>query len=110
MSNPIPQVGIELEDPLQFRDFIRQYGCMRGYDFKFSKNDSDKTTCACKVDGFPFRVYASFSQDKNKYILKSLRSDYNYGRGAKNKQVRSGWIARKYLEFFRDDPNSRLKY
>ena len=73
---------------------------MRGYDFKFPKNDSDKTIYACKVDGCPFRAYALFSQDKTKYILKSLRPDYNCGRDVNNKKMRSGWITRKYLEFF----------
>jgi len=48
---------------------------MKGYDFKFSKNDSDKTICVCKTDGCLFGDYASYSQDKIKYILKTLRPD-----------------------------------
>ena len=65
MSNHVPQTGMEFERPSQFRDFIRQYRCMTRYDFKFSKNDSDKTIRVCKVDGCPFSAYASFSQDKD---------------------------------------------
>lgn len=57
----------------------------------------------------PFRAYASFSQDNNKYILKSLRADHNCGRATNNKQVRSGWIASKYLKFFRADPNFKVQ-
>ena len=109
MSNPVPQIMMEFERLSQFKDFIRQYRCMRRYDIKYPKNDSDKSICVCKVDGCLFRAYASFSQDKTKYILKSLRSDHNCGRAANNKQVRSGLIARKYLEFFKDDPNFKVK-
>lgn len=60
MSNPIPQVGMEFKGPKQFRDFIRQYGCMRGYDFKFPKNDSDRTICVCKEDGCPLELMHLF--------------------------------------------------
>ena len=72
MSNSIPQVGMELESPSQFRDFIKQYGFMRGYDFKFPNNDSDKTIGVCKVDGCLFRAYASFSQERRPIIFLSL--------------------------------------
>ena len=30
MSNSVPQIGLEFEGPPEFRDFIRQYKCMRG--------------------------------------------------------------------------------
>ena len=69
MSNYVPQIWLEFEGPSDFRDFIRQYKCMRGYDCKFPKNDSDKIICACKMDGCPFKVCALFSQYRTKYIL-----------------------------------------
>jgi len=63
----------------------------------------------CKVDSCPFRAYVSFSQDKTKYTLKTPRLDHNCGRAANNKQARSSLIPKKYLEFFRDDPDFKVK-
>ena len=47
MKDPRPQTKIEFEATTQFRDFIRQYRCLNGYDFMFLKNQSDRTICVC---------------------------------------------------------------
>jgi len=54
-----PEVGMKFKDPVQFRGFIRYYGCENGYNFKYPKNESDRTLTVCKVDGYPFRAFAS---------------------------------------------------
>ena len=60
------------------------------------------------MDDCPFRAFASWNRDKTKY-MKSLQREHNCGRASHNKQVRSAWIIKKYLEFFRDDPNFKVK-
>jgi len=108
VDNLKPQLGMEFESPAQYRQFIRNYGCMKGYDLEWPKNKGG-IIITCKTKGCPLRAYGSWNTDKSKFVLKSQKLVYNCGRVLENKQVTSHWIVKKYLELFRDDPTVKVK-
>ena len=58
---------------------------MKGYDLESSKTEGERIITTCKTEGCPFRVYGSWSTEKSKFVLKSLKLVHNCSRALENK-------------------------
>ncbi|KAM3235012.1 putative protein isoform X1 [Capsicum annuum] len=62
--------------------------------------------CICKRDDCPFRIYASkLSQDNSIVQIKSINLTHNGGMVFDNPHMTPKYIAKRYLEFFKADPD-----
>ncbi|XP_050222624.1 uncharacterized protein LOC126672711 [Mercurialis annua] len=84
---------------------MRNYGIKNGYVMKFKLNDKVRCKAYCKK-GCPFKLWASLmNKDKLTVQIKSGFLKHQCTRDHNIRHVNPKWIAHKYLEQFRTDPN-----
>ncbi|KAK9284475.1 hypothetical protein L1049_023648 [Liquidambar formosana] len=109
MLSPKLVLGTIFVTAQDFRDLVREVAIRKGYDLFFIKNDGDRITVRCR-DNCGWKVHASYVKEKEKFQLKTLRHPkHSCSRLRKNDQAKAGWLAKKYIDRFRDDPNWSLE-
>ncbi|WMV43843.1 hypothetical protein MTR67_037228 [Solanum verrucosum] len=89
----------------QFKEACRELGIRKRRQLRFKPNDQQRVVCICKVDGYPFRIYASKVNKRDPTV--QIKSLYLKHKGAKvfdNFHLSPKYIARKYLNIFKADP------
>ncbi|KAL3376171.1 hypothetical protein AABB24_002889 [Solanum stoloniferum] len=89
----------------QFKEACRELGIRKRRQLRFKPNDQQRVVCICKVDGCPFRIYASKVNKRDPTV--HIKSLYLKHKGAKvfdNFHLSPKYIARKYLNIFKADP------
>ncbi|KAL4333446.1 hypothetical protein GQ457_07G006750 [Hibiscus cannabinus] len=61
-AEPRFEVGMIFESPKQFKEALYAYAVAQRFDFKFLKNEKERTRAKCKARGCPFRIYAFFDK------------------------------------------------
>lgn len=74
----------------------------KGFVLKYLANDSKRVTAKCRVEGYEFRVYRSWTR-KNKFMLRGVKGEHTCFRPPINKELTANWVYSKYLELTSDD-------
>ncbi|KAH0771879.1 hypothetical protein KY290_015860 [Solanum tuberosum] len=102
---PIFELGMKFKNFKQFKEACRELGIRKRRQLRFKPNDQQRVVCICKVDGCPFRIYASKVNKHDPTV--QIKSLYLKHKGAKvfdNFHLSPKYIARKYLNIFKVDP------
>ena len=109
-----------------FREALRQYALENGFDYYYLHNDKSKVSaycknrcgcglkhgrkkCVCKERLCGFKAVARKMGLDGSFQLKQLNPDHSCGWQDRNTKLSSSWVAKKYLEHYRDDPQWRIK-
>jgi hypothetical protein len=92
-----------------FRRAVREVNVRMGKDLKWSKNDPDRVVVVCKKKRCKYKVYASNVKGEKSFQIKQMYPKHSCARSYKNTQVTSQWLANKYLETIRVNPEWLLK-
>ncbi|KAE8667848.1 isopenicillin N epimerase-like isoform 2 [Hibiscus syriacus] len=74
-QNTITGVGQRFTGVQEFRETIRKYAIAHQFAFRYYKNDSNRVTVKCKVEGCPWRIHASRLSTTQLYKPKDIVTD-----------------------------------
>ncbi|KAF7819887.1 Zinc knuckle family protein [Senna tora] len=73
-------------------------------DFKYKKNEASRITAHCK-NNCGWRIHASKTQEGDAFQIKTFYYQHSCGWVRENKKVTVAWLANKYVEYARDQPD-----
>ena len=91
-----------------FRKALREWAIKRGYTYLFNKNCTTRVSAICE-NKCGFRIHASELRDCSTFQIKTFKPDHSCPRDFRNKWVGSEYLAEKYMEDFRENPNWDVK-
>ncbi|KAF2302688.1 hypothetical protein GH714_000901 [Hevea brasiliensis] len=104
LKDPASCKGMKFTNGHVFRKALREWALRIGYSYVLVKNNGFKITAVCK-NKCGFRVHASKLRDCDTLQIKTFKPVHNCPREAYNHIVSSKYLAFKYLEEFRENPN-----
>ncbi|XP_039118854.1 uncharacterized protein LOC120254986 [Dioscorea cayenensis subsp. rotundata] len=106
LYNPSLKVGMLFRDFEQLKKACRNWGINNKFQVWFPQNNKKRVICACHNKQCSFRIYAArMSKDNPLVQIKSVNFDHTCGKVFTNFHGTSKWLAIKYLDKFRADPN-----
>ncbi|KAK8502080.1 hypothetical protein V6N12_012534 [Hibiscus sabdariffa] len=102
------EVGMIFESPQQFKEALYAYAVAQRFDFKFLKNEKERTRAKCKARGCPFRIYASFDKGDSCFKIKTFISEHECSITFKNKRANYLLVGKHFLSKIRIVPNLKL--
>ena len=120
--------GIRFESVQDVRKAIRHHAIMNRYDYYFLHNNTRRVSvyckhrckcplkygryiqCICEEQKCLFRIHRRKLKLEETWQIKSMTSEHSCGFHSANPKVTSEFLAERYLDHFRDDPNLKLKY
>ncbi|KAH7514649.1 hypothetical protein FEM48_Zijuj11G0111800 [Ziziphus jujuba var. spinosa] len=100
-------VGMKFASHIEFKEYLVIYALSGGWNIIFTKNASWRVTTVCK-EGCPWRVHASDMQAQETFQIKTLQEEHICTRSLTNKFVKSKWLAKRYFNDFKENPNMKL--
>ncbi|URE15561.1 PB1 [Musa troglodytarum] len=77
----ITGVGQEFDNVKDFRSQLCKYAIGRGFIYKFVKNDTTRVTVTCNEETCPWRIHASETSGKQKFVIKKMNNVHTCGGG-----------------------------
>ncbi|KAK9090515.1 hypothetical protein Sjap_023692 [Stephania japonica] len=106
MANPDLELGMNFSSFMQFKSACKNWSIKNKRQICFTTNDKTRCICVCHSDKCTFQIYAShMAQDDSSIQIESINPSHTCSKVCENYHVTSDWIAQKYLEQFRADPN-----
>ena len=93
--------------PQIFRKAMPESNIQHGYVIKYIRNANSRITVVCK-HGCGWRLHASPMQGERTFQIKSFQPKHACGRSYNNHLVNSTYLAHKYMDKFRNDPNIKV--
>ncbi|KAL2936874.1 Acetyl-CoA carboxylase 2 [Bienertia sinuspersici] len=94
-------VGQEFESPPHFRKALIDYCVHHGKDVDYKKNDKTRIVADCKVNGYPWKIRASWDGRNRTFKVKTHNPNHTCGRSSKVKKINASWIAVNYYKSLR---------
>ncbi|KAK9118480.1 hypothetical protein Scep_016573 [Stephania cephalantha] len=109
MVDPHLELGMKFSSFKTFKMTCRSWGIQNKRQIRFTTNDKKMCICKCqrfKSSNCEFRIFAShMAKDDSTIQIKSINLNHSCTKVNKNYHVTSDWLAEKYIEQFRADPN-----
>ncbi|ONK66541.1 uncharacterized protein A4U43_C06F9260 [Asparagus officinalis] len=77
----ITGVGQEFDNVKEFRGQLCKYAISKGFVYKFVKNEITRVTVKCIEENCPWRIHASESSQKQKFVIKKMNNEHTCGGG-----------------------------
>ncbi|KAL0420453.1 UNVERIFIED_CONTAM: hypothetical protein Slati_3068200 [Sesamum latifolium] len=104
-DDPQFEVGLCFPDTQTFRDAVRQHSIVNARDVVFTKNDKNKVQVKCNHESCPWYIFASKIHGEDTMQVKTLKSVHECSRVERVSAANSKWLANKYKDKIRTDPN-----
>ncbi|PKA63438.1 Protein FAR-RED impared response 1 [Apostasia shenzhenica] len=109
----ITGVGQEFDNVKDFRAQLCKYAISKGFVYKFIKNESSRVTVKCSNDqNCSWRIHASESSHKQKFVIKKMNNIHTCGGGnGKHGQRRATrqWLTSIIKEKLHESPQCKPK-
>lgn len=108
----ITGVGQEFDNVKEFRGELCKYAIGRGFVYKFVKNETTRVTVKCTGENCPWRIHASESSRKQKFVIKKMNNVHTCGGGnGKDGQRRATrqWLTSVIKEKLQTTPQCKPK-
>lgn len=100
------RVGMRFASPLIFREQVIRYAVVAGYSIRWNKSEKNNKLAAKCKKGCIWKIYASWDGKRETFVVKTVTPDHTCNRqDFENIQVKSGWLAKEYLEQYRKEPS-----
>ncbi|CAI9111734.1 OLC1v1012029C1 [Oldenlandia corymbosa var. corymbosa] len=110
-ENTITGVDQRFSSFSEFREALHKYSIAHGFSYKYKKNDSHRVTVKCKVEGCPWRVYASKLATTQLICIKKM-NDKHTCEGTTVKagyRATKGWVGNIIKEKLKVSPHYKPK-
>ncbi|KAL2940963.1 Na(+)-translocating NADH-quinone reductase subunit F [Bienertia sinuspersici] len=91
-----------------FKEAMAKYGILQGRNVGIlisNKGRQQRLGVSCEK-GCTFRLYASWDTRRASYVLKTVKGEHTCVRNMeRTKQMKTGWMARQFLEVFKARPH-----
>ncbi|XP_022862821.1 uncharacterized protein LOC111383007 isoform X1 [Olea europaea var. sylvestris] len=109
-ENIITGVDQRFNSFAEFREALHKYSIAHGFDYKYKKNDNHRVTAKCKMEGCPWRIYASRVAATQLICIKIMNAEHTCGGATiKARQATKGWIGSIIKEKLKVSPNYKPK-
>ncbi|XP_010905594.1 uncharacterized protein [Elaeis guineensis] len=111
-DNVITGVGQEFDNVKDFRAQLCKYAISKGFVYKFIKNESTRVTVKCNEQNCAWRLHASESSYKQKFVIKKMNNVHTCGGGnGKDGQRRATrqWLTSILKEKLQETPQCKPK-
>ncbi|XP_070674853.1 uncharacterized protein [Malus domestica] len=93
----------------EFRDKLKKYAVEVGFKFSYVKNDKERVTATCtkKLDGCPWRVYASVCRTNGYFYIRRLNNNHTCSgriRERRSKMMNSSIVSSIVADQIRSNP------
>ncbi|WOL09196.1 hypothetical protein Cni_G17949 [Canna indica] len=78
----ITGVGQEFDNAKDFRSQLCKYAIGKGFVYKFVKNETTRVTVRCNEETCPWRIHASETSSKQKFVIKKMNNIHTCGGGS----------------------------
>ncbi|CAN1120970.1 hypothetical protein LINPERHAP2_LOCUS507 [Linum perenne] len=96
--------------PQQFKKAVTNYSVVVGADINWVRSSRKCKEAVCSVPECKWRVYASWWNRDEVYIIKAVVSAHTCGRTQCIKGATTKWIAKRYMGRFRIDPELNTRH
>lgn len=106
-ENTITGVDQRFSSFTEFREALHKYSIAHGFTYKYKKNDSHRVTVKCKLEGCPWRIYASRLATTQLICIKKMSSTHTCEGAAVKAGYRAtrGWVGSIIKEKLKLSPN-----
>ena len=115
---PVLVVGMKFESHKEFRAHLKHYAICNRISIKFLKNERSMITAQCvnrardeqtqEWGGCEWRIRGSWNKERSYFQIKSFYSTCSCPRSNKNKLADSNYLASRYMEQVREDPEWKI--
>jgi hypothetical protein len=106
MPNQTFEVGMLFNDHLEFKEAIREYKIKWGYPLFLVKNESGRVRHKC--ENCEWEIYASTNKELGSLQVKTFKNVHSCARKYYGRMVTAKWVAMRYIEKFRSNPQMTL--
>ncbi|KAK8626531.1 hypothetical protein V6N13_134174 [Hibiscus sabdariffa] len=106
---PRIELGMIFENSEQFKEALGAYVVAKRFDFRYTKNDLDRTRAKCKGIGCPYMIYAFFGGKDGVFRVRTYVSKHSYSVTFKNRRANYRFIGKHFLSKLKILPNLKLK-
>ncbi|GMY19759.1 hypothetical protein FCV25MIE_14998 [Fagus crenata] len=107
LDDPVFTVGMYFKDNIKLKEVVFAYRLKHGFGLRFSKNERWKVRVQC-VEGCPWKLFVGRGDDGESFQINSFKSVHIYSRAFHSRAVSSRWVAKKYIDQFRINPDMEL--
>ncbi|KAL5564329.1 hypothetical protein UlMin_027493 [Ulmus minor] len=85
------------------RKAVRNYSIINSREVVWEKNDNKRVRVRSQA-GCDWLLYARVQTDGKKFRVNTYRGEHSCGLVFKNRRIKSGWLAKEFMEMFRANP------
>ncbi|CAL1387468.1 unnamed protein product [Linum trigynum] len=100
-------VGMSFNSPEQFKVAVEEHSISIGADIKWTRSDKNKKRAECRQK-CGWYIYGSWHA-RSLFMVKNLGKDHTCPRAVRMRVANATWVAKKYIERFRREPNWKVK-
>ncbi|KAJ6731853.1 POLYPROTEIN putative-RELATED [Salix purpurea] len=75
----ITGVGQDFKNVAEFRDALQKYSIARRFAYRLKKNDTNRASGRCVVDGCSWRIHASWVESEQVFRIKKMNKSHTCG-------------------------------
>ncbi|KAK8499610.1 hypothetical protein V6N11_025505 [Hibiscus sabdariffa] len=106
---PRIELGMIFENSKKFKEALGAYDVAKQFDFRYTKNDPDRTRAKCKGIGCPYMIYASLGKKDGVFRVRTYVSKHSYSVTFKNRRANYRFVGKHFLSKLKILPNLKLK-
>lgn len=86
-------VGQKFKSVVEFRDTLQKYSIARRFMYRLKKNDSNRVSGRCVIEGCSWRIHASWVQSDQAFVIKKMNESHTCeGESWKSAHPAKSWL------------------
>ncbi|KAL3585443.1 hypothetical protein D5086_012310 [Populus alba] len=106
----ITGVGQDFKDVAEFRDALQKYSIARRFAYRLKKNDTNRASGRCVVEGCSWRIHASWVESEQVFRIKKMNKSHTCeGESWKRATPNKNWLVSIIKDRLRQTPQQKPK-
>ncbi|XP_030468784.2 uncharacterized protein LOC115687388 [Syzygium oleosum] len=102
--------GQEFKSVREFRDALQKYAIANRFAYKLKKNDSNRASGICVIEGCSWRIHASWVPSSQSFVVKRMNKSHTCGGESwKAAHPAKNWLVNIIKDRLRDSPHHKPK-
>ncbi|XP_039134333.1 uncharacterized protein LOC120271720 [Dioscorea cayenensis subsp. rotundata] len=101
------KVGDQFSDSEHFRDALKNFAIKCNFNFTFIKNDKQRVTVKCTVEGCEWRAHVSMEDNHQTFRIKTMYPTHMCGGGigtSSHPKASKKWVSARVIQKLKDRP------
>ncbi|KAJ8767981.1 hypothetical protein K2173_020921 [Erythroxylum novogranatense] len=106
----ITGVGQEFKSVAEFREVLQKYAIAHHFVYKLKKNDTNRATGVCSMDGCPWKIHATWVPSEQVFRIKKMDKPHTCGgKSWKAAYPAKNWLVSIIKDRLRENPRHKPK-